>query len=178
MTTARLRSAGPRTHVRLRCVRGGATIGVTMTSRLRLALLLLLSALALALASPVLAGDDDDDDDEDAISRAGVCTASSSARLELRTDDRSGSNRGKGGDEEYDDTIRVTFTVVSKQSGVRWRVLLLHERRIVQRRTLQTRPPKGTFVLRSTVADWYGSEVVSARATSPGGEVCRATARL
>lgn len=77
-----------------------------------------------------------------------------------------------------EDRIDVAFTVRSRRSGVTWRVILLHERRIVYRGRRRTRAPRGTFVLRYSLPDWYGSEVVTARASSPSGEVCRASARL
>lgn len=120
---------------------------------------------ALAFASPVFAHDDDDQ-----VTKVGVCTKSSSSRLDLRRDS---SGSGKEGNR-----IEVTFTVRARRSGVAWRVVLLHERRIVFRRTRRTRPPRASFVLQQTLEDWYGSEAVTARATSPRGEVCRATARL
>jgi hypothetical protein len=135
--------------------------------------LLLAGGLALVLASPVLA------DGDDHVSRAGVCTKSSSSRLDLRRQSRSGGNNGPGEPGSRGDSrIDVTFTVRSKRSGVVWRVILLHERRIVYRGKLRTRPPKASFVLRHALADWYGSETVTARATSARGEVCRASARL
>jgi hypothetical protein len=117
---------------------------------------------ALAFASPVFANDDDDH-----VSKVGVCTKSSSSRLDLR---RESSGPGK--------RIVVTFTVRARRSGVAWRVVLLHERRIVFRGTRRTRPPRASFVLQQTLDDWYGSETVAARATSPRGEVCRASAKL
>jgi hypothetical protein len=119
---------------------------------------------ALAFASPVFAHDDDDD-----VSKAGVCTKSSSSRLDLRRDS---SGPGSG------NRIDVTFTVRARRSGVTWRVVLLHDRRIVFRGTRRTRPPRASFVVRQMLEDWYGSEAVTARATSPRGEVCRASARL
>jgi hypothetical protein len=118
---------------------------------------------ALAFASPVIAHDDDDH-----VSKAGVCTKSSSSRLDLRRDS-SGPGSGR---------IDVTFTVRARRSGVVWRVVLLHDRRIVFRGTRRTRPPRASFVLQQTLDDWYGSETVTARATSPRGEVCRASAKL
>ena len=131
-----------------------------MSRGVRRTILLFLGALAFA--SPVFAHDYDDH-----VSKAGVCTKSSSSRLDLR---RESSGPGK--------RIDVTFTVRARRSGVAWRVVLLHDRRIVFRGTRRTRPPRASFVLQQTLDDWYGSETVTARATSPRGEVCRASARL
>lgn len=108
------------------------------------------------------------------------CTKSSSARLDLHREDADdgGDREGRRRSGNDGDRIDVTFAVRTKRSGVTWTVILLHERQIAYRGKLRTRPPKSSFVLRYSLADWYGSEVVSARATSPSGEVCRVSARL
>ena len=144
-----------------------------MSRLLRTHPLLPLALLGLGLTAPASAHDGD------GVSRAGVCTKSSSARLDLRREDGSGGHgSGEAQDSGSPHTIAVTFTVRSRRSGVSWRVVLLHERRIVFRGRLRTGPPRGTFVLRRSLPDWYGSEMVAARATSPTGEVCSASARL
>jgi hypothetical protein len=157
----------PTTKVHLRPNGANATIGVMSSLRLPICLLFLaFTALVLGAAARA------DDDDDDVTSRAGICTTSSTARLDLRKGDRSGHG---GGD---DKRIEVTFTVDSRRNGVSWRVILLHERRIVFRGKLRTRPPKGIFVLSGAVSDYYGSDAIAARATSSSGEVCRASASL
>jgi len=145
---------------------------IVISGSLRNASLLPFAALGLALAVPASAHDGD------TVSRTVKCTKSSSARLDLRREDGGGGHSGGEALRESDHTIAVTFTVRSRRSGVRWRVVLLHERRIVYRGRLRTRPPKGTFVLQRSLPDWYGSEEVAARAASPRGEVCAISARL
>jgi hypothetical protein len=145
---------------------------IVTSGSLRKASLLPLALLGLALAVPAFAHDGD------TVSRTVKCTKSSSARLDLRREDGSGGHSGGVALRSSDHTIAVTFTVRSRRSGVTWRVVLLHERRIVFRGRLRTRPPKGMFVLHRSLPDWYGSEVVAARATSPKGEVCPVSVRL
>jgi hypothetical protein len=145
---------------------------MTMSRALRNTRLLPFAVLGLALAAPVSAHDND------RVRRAGVCTKSSSAQLELSAEGRSGGHSGRGRQGGRSATIAVTFTVRSQRSGVTWRVILLHERRTVYHGELRTHPPKGTFVLSRSLPDWYGSEVVTARALSPRGEICVASARI
>jgi len=142
---------------------------ITMASVVRI---LPAAVLGLALAAPAFAHDGD------GVSRTGTCTKSSSTRIELRREDRSGPDGGEASEGDSDRVIDVAFTVRSRRSGVAWRVVLLHERRIVFRGKLRTRAPQARFILRRSLPDWYGSEVVAGRATSPSGEVCVASARL
>lgn len=97
------------------------------------------------------------------VEAAGSCTRSTSARLRLR------SKEG---------WIRVEFEVDSRRNGVVWRVVALHERNLFFQGTARTLAPSGSFEIRRSVQDWWGTELISARATSPSGEVCRASARI
>lgn len=157
----------PTTNVHLRAPRPAATIG-GMSPRLACLLLLILVALVVGATARADRGDDDDA----LVTRSGKCTTSSTTRLDLRRRDHSGHG---GGD---DHRIDVTFVVDSRRNGVSWRVILLHERRIVWQGTLRTRAPKGILVFSGAVSDYYGSDAIAARATSPGGEVCRVSASL
>ncbi len=65
----------------------------------------------------------------------------------------------------------------SSRTGV-WRLTVLHERRAVARvRVRATRAERG-FEHRVVVRDWAGADAVSARAVSPAGETCTATATV
>jgi hypothetical protein len=108
-----------------------------MWRRARQTCLLSLALVALGLASPVLAHDRDE------VSRAGVCTKSSSARLDLREEEHRDGKDEEGKDGNYSGSISVTFRVQSHRSGVIWSVILLHERRIVFRGSLRTLRPRG-----------------------------------
>ena len=91
----------------------------------------------------------------------GTCTKASAAKLKLS---------------EEDGRIEVEFEVDQNRNGVRWSVVLRRPATLLLRTTRLTRPPSGSFELRRVVADLAGRDRISARATSPSGEVCRATA--
>ena len=91
----------------------------------------------------------------------GACTKASSSKLKLSGED------GR---------IEVEFEVDQNRNGVRWTVVLRRPATLLVRTTRVTRGPSGSFELRRVVADLGGADRITARATSPSGEVCRATA--
>jgi hypothetical protein len=91
----------------------------------------------------------------------GTCTKSSTSKVKLSNED------GR---------IEVEFEVDQNRNGVRWTIVLRRPSAILVRTTRVTRAPSGSFELRRVVADLAGSDRISARATSPSGEVCGATA--
>jgi hypothetical protein len=115
-------------------------------------------ALALVLVPASLAKDGD-------VLVRGKCTNASSSKLKLSPED------GR---------VEVEFEVDQNRNGVRWNVSL---KRVVSGGTRLlfsgarvTRAPSGSFELRRVVDDRPGRDTIRARATSPTGEVCRATA--
>ena len=125
-------------------------------------LLLLTAALAigLALVPTTIAKDGD-------VLVRGVCTKASTSKLKLSPEDGA---------------IEVEFEVDQNRNGVRWSVSL---RRVLPGGTLLlssgtriTRAPSGSFEFRRVVTDRAGGDRIRARAISPSGEVCRATARI
>ena len=121
------------------------------------------------LAAPVAAGDSGPGngggggDDRAEVRQAGTCTSRSKSKLRLRAEEG---------------WIRIDFEVDSRRAGSAWRVILLHERRIVLRTTRRTVGPEASFEVRRIVEDWFGADAVIARATGPRGEVCRASASI
>ena len=91
----------------------------------------------------------------------GACTKASTSKLKLS---------------EEDGRIEVEFEVDQNRNGVRWAVVLRRPAAVLVRTTRVTRGPSGSFELRRVVADLAGADRITARATSPSGEVCRATA--
>ena len=91
----------------------------------------------------------------------GACTKASSSKLKLS---------------EEDGRIEVEFEVDQNRNGVRWTIVLRRPATVLVRTTRVTRGPSGSFELRRVVADLAGADRITARATSPSGEVCRATA--
>lgn len=91
----------------------------------------------------------------------GTCTKASTSKLKLS---------------EEDGRLEVEFEVDQNRNGVRWTVVLSRPSGVIVRTTRVTRRPSGSFELRRVVADRPGTDLINARATSPSGEVCRASA--
>ena len=91
----------------------------------------------------------------------GTCTGRSSAKLKAKPDD------GR---------LEAEFEVDQNRNGVRWRVVLRRNGTVVATTRATTRAPSGSFSVERRLANRAGSDTISARATSPSGEVC--TARL
>ena len=117
----------------------------------------LLAALTALTIVPVASAKDGD------VRVAGTCSGASSAKLKLSPED------GR---------IEVEFEVDQNRVGVRWNVVLRHGGRAFARRTAVTRAPSGSFEVRRLTGNRPGADVVTARATSPSGEVCRARATI
>ncbi len=128
--------------------------------RLR-SLIVLAFAMLLALGAPLTARADDDDDRDD-VRVERPCTARSTIRLRVRTLDDA-------------DALRIDFTVRTRRRGTAWRVVVVHERRIVWRARARTGSSSGAFSRRLTRPEWDGRDTVTVRALGPGGEVCRAS---
>lgn len=93
----------------------------------------------------------------------GTCTNASTSKLKLK---------------EEDGRLEVELEVDQNRNGVRWVVELRRGTVVLARGTRVTRRPSGSFAFRRIVADLPGPDRVSARATSPSGEVCRAAATI
>lgn len=102
-------------------------------------------------------------DGDDEVRVAGVCGRGASAELRLKRDD---------------DGIELRFAVGHGRAGVVWRVVLVHERRVVWRDNARTTRASGAFEVRRTLRDLPGADAITARAWGPRGLVCRAAATL
>jgi hypothetical protein len=108
-------------------------------------------------AAPSAAADDDGRDESE---RRGGCSGDSEASLRVRA---------------RDGVLRVEFELEPAEGARTWRVILLHERRTALRTVIVIRPDaSGSYRLRRRLPDWLGTDTVAARATAPGGEICRA----
>lgn len=92
----------------------------------------------------------------------GVCGRGASAELRLKGDDGA---------------IRVELRIKGRNRGDRWRVALVHERRVSWRGTIRA-AGGGEARLRRSLPDYAGADAISALATGPRGLSCRATATL
>ncbi|MDP1849620.1 MAG: hypothetical protein Q8K79_17675 [Solirubrobacteraceae bacterium] len=118
-------------------------------------------ALLVAGAPPAAARDGDDDRREARVE--GTCGKGTSSKLRLRS---------------RDGRIRVEFEVRRNRRGERWRVVLVHERRVVWRGSVRTSRSSRSFRVRRTLRDLGGSDRVKVRASGPRGVTCEAAATL
>lgn len=91
---------------------------------------------------------------------AGTCTDGSTVKLKAKPDD------GR---------LEVELEVDQNRNGVTWSVRVRRDGALVIRRNATTHGPSGSFSIERKIADPAGRDRISARATSPGGEVCTAS---
>lgn len=112
-------------------------------------------------------GGDDDDGGGNGGSRgtrvAGTCTDGSTAKLKVKPDD------GR---------IETELEVDQNRNGVTWQVRIRRDGRLVVSTSATTHRPSGSFSVERRIADPAGSNRITARATSPSGEVCTASVTL
>lgn len=116
-------------------------------------------ALALGAPAPALGRGGGDED----VRVTGTCGKRAESELRLRAEDGA---------------IRVEFEVDANRPRESWRVVLVHERRVVWRGRARTRSGSGSFRVRRSVPDFAGVDQVTARASGPGGNTCQAAAVL
>jgi hypothetical protein len=115
-------------------------------------------ALALVAPAPALGRGGDDD-----VRVTGACGKGATSKLRLRA---------------KDGAIQVEFEVKTNRGGQRWRVVLVHERRVAWRGRARTRSGSGSFRIRRSIPDFEGADQVTARASGPRGNTCEATGLL
>jgi hypothetical protein len=120
-----------------------------------LALGLAVAAISLTPSAAVAKGGDDD---ETRVS--GSCSGRSTAKLKVKPDD------GR---------LEAEFEVDQNRNGVRWSVRLSRDGRVVARGRATTAAPSGSFSFERKIAS---GRRITATATSPSGETCRATVSL
>ncbi len=118
-------------------------------------------AVALLVAGAAPAAARDGDRREARVE--GSCGKGASSKLRLRS---------------RDGEIRVEFELRRNRRGERWRVVLVHERRVVWRGSVRTSRSSGSFRGRRTLRDLGGSDRVKVRASGPRGVTCEAAATL
>lgn len=129
-----------------------------MSIRRTTTLAALLAAAATTLggtfASPAVAKDGD-------VRARGTCTARATAKLKLS---------------EEDGRIEVELEVDQNRNGIKWKVTVRRNGRLVARTAAITRPPSGSFTVRRLIGDAPGTDRLVAVATSSTGERCTARA--
>jgi hypothetical protein len=122
-------------------------------------------SLALAVPTPGAAGDDENEDTE-SVTRVSCLRGTAELRLhQEENDDRRG-------------TIEIELRVDVRRPVFVWRLVLVHERRMVyQGLRLSTR---AGYALRfeREVPDWHGRQTVVARLSTTDGQACRMEATI
>jgi hypothetical protein len=118
-------------------------------------------ALALGAPAPALAHGGGGGDQD--VRVTGTCGRGASSKLRLRA---------------KDGALRVEFEVDSRRAGERWRIVLVHERRVAWRGRARTRHDDGSFRIRRSLPDFGGADQITARASGPRGNTCAATGLL
>jgi hypothetical protein len=121
-----------------------------MTANRTITLGLAVAALALTPAAALAKGGGDDH------RVTGKCTRGSTAKLKVKADD------GR---------LETEFEVDQNRNGVTWKVTIRRNGALAVSTHARTKAPSGSFSVERRIA---GSGRISARATSPSGEVCTA----
>jgi hypothetical protein len=114
-------------------------------------------ALAIGTIAPAALASDND------VRRQGTCTGNATSKIKLSP------QNGK---------IETEFEVDQNRNGVTWNVVLRRNGNVAVRTKATTRPPSGSFEVRRVLGNRPGPDTISARATSPGGQVCTARATI
>jgi hypothetical protein len=126
---------------------------MNVTRSIAVSLALSVAALAPAVAVAKNGGASE-------VRAAGKCTKSSTAKLKAKPD---------GG------RLETEFEVDQNRNGVAWKVTITRNGATVVNTTATTRAPSGSFSVERRISDAAGVDRISARATSPTGEVCTAS---
>ena len=93
----------------------------------------------------------------------GRCTDGSTSKLKVKPDD------GR---------LETEFEVDQNRSGVSWKVTIRRNGAVAVNTHARTKAPSGSFSVERRLGNRAGSDRISARATSPSGEVCTASATV
>jgi hypothetical protein len=126
-----------------------------------------LAAALVALVAPGAALGSDANDDE---ARVRVGCLGGRAELRVRAED--------DGDDDRAATLEVELRVEVERPVRSFRVVLLHERRLIFEGTRRASGSGDSLRLRRIIPDWPGRETVTARVTAPSGRTCRLAATI
>jgi hypothetical protein len=91
---------------------------------------------------------------------SGSCTKASTSKLKVKADN------GR---------LETEFEVDQNRNGVTWKVTLKRNGKVAVRSSAKTKRPSGSFSFNRRLTNGAGKDKISARATSPSGEVCTAS---
>jgi hypothetical protein len=135
-----------------------------------------LAAVAIALAVPGLgvAGDDENGDhDQDSVTRVACIGGTAELRLEADYDEDDDDD-----DDERGREIEIELRVDVRRPVAQWRLVLLHERRLVYYGVRRSVRDGYALRYRREVPDWDGSQTVAARLSTTTGHTCRLEATI
>ena len=124
---------------------------------------LALAAAALTPTAAIARNGPDDHGGNKATRVTGKCTGGSTSKLKVKPDD------GR---------LETEFEVDQNRHGVTWKVTIRRNGALAVKTHARTKAPSGSFSVERRVTDGPGSDRISARATSPSGEVCTASATV
>ena len=90
----------------------------------------------------------------------GTCTGRATAKLKAKPDD------GR---------LETEFEVDQNRNGVTWTVTIRRNGKVAVSTKATTKAPSGSFSVERRLANGSGADRISARATSPSGQVCTAS---
>jgi hypothetical protein len=90
---------------------------------------------------------------------SGNCTGNSTAKLKSKPDN------GR---------LETEFEVDQNRNGVKWNVTIRRNGKVAVRTSATTKAPSGSFSVERRLGNRAGTDRITARATSPSGEVCTA----
>src|SRR5688500_6098067 len=127
-----------------------------------------LAAVAIALVVPGTgaAGDDEIEQDE-SVTRISCVGGTAELRLHAEEDDDDG-----GG------TIEIELRVDVRRPVYTWRLVLLHERRLVYYGVRYSTRAGYALRYERDVPDWHGRQTVAARLSAADGRACRMEATI
>jgi hypothetical protein len=129
-----------------------------------------LAAVAIAFAVPTGAGGEDDEEENESVTRVSCLGGIAELRLETEDDDEDAVDPDSG--------IVVALRVTARRPVAVWRLVLLHERRIVYRGTRRSTGSSYTLRYSRRLPDWLGRQTVAARLATDSGRTCRLEATI
>jgi hypothetical protein len=93
----------------------------------------------------------------------GKCTDGSTAKLKVKPDN------GR---------LKTEFEVDQNRNGVTWKVTIRRNGGVAVKTRATTKAPSGSFSVERRLTNGSGTDAISARATSPSGEVCTAAVSI
>ena len=129
-----------------------------------------LAAVAVALVVPGPGAADDYEEESESVTR--VSCVGGTAELRLRAEDDDDD------EDEARGEIAIELRVDVRRPVFVWRLVLLHERRIVYRGTRRSTGSGYSLRYARRVPQWLGRQTVTARLATQSGRMCRLEATI